>query len=54
MDEPTIRTLRNVDFFASLSDDDLRDVAEFMKERTYLAGHAIVQEDAFRRFRCPG
>jgi len=45
VDEPTIRALRNVAFFASLSDDDLRDIAEFMQKRTYPAGHAIVQED---------
>ncbi len=45
MDEPTIRALRNVTFFASLSDDDLRHIAKFIGKRTYPAGHVIVQEN---------
>jgi len=45
MDEPTIRALRNVTFFGSLSDDDLRDIAEFVRKRTHPAGHIIFREN---------
>jgi len=45
MDEPTIRALRNVTFFGSLSDDDLRDIAEFVRKRTHPTDHVIVREN---------
>ncbi len=46
MDESMISALREAPFLTSLSDDDLRHIAESVKKRTYPAGHVIVQENA--------
>ena len=45
MDEPVIGALREVPFLTSLSDDNLRHIAEFVGKRAYPTDHVIVREN---------
>jgi len=39
-----IETLRKISFFSSMSDSDLRQIADIITERTYAAGEVIIEE----------